>query len=299
MSPRKYPKHKPPILPDGGSQLILQCLGLSMPLVINDAEHSLDVVFVSIDFEVSRYEINKPGPPLVKEFGIAVLDTRRLNVTSPLSKASSITCLETGTIITKQFSTSHSSEDFVSCDVTDFRECIFAETFHVTQENLATTIKDCLMIQDMNFADKTVWRDVVLIGHSPKHDLQVIQRLGVDISSLVKVIGVVDTHLIARSIVRAEVISENATALVVTNFTLGAILTGLAIPHNKFDLHNAANDATLTLHAVLTFAVRSCNNQNLGNREKENLRQSRQLIQWELYERQHWVPKRTALGFFA
>ena len=128
-----------------------------------------------------------------------MLDTRLLEVNSPLSEASSITCPEAGTIITKQFSTFHSSEDFLSCDVTDFKECIFAETFHVTQENLAATNKDCLMIQDINFTDKTVWREVVLVGHSPKHDLQVIQRLGVDISSLVKVIGVVDTHLIARS----------------------------------------------------------------------------------------------------
>jgi hypothetical protein len=37
-----------------------------------------DVVFVSIDPEVSRHERSKPGAPLVREFGMATLDARRL-----------------------------------------------------------------------------------------------------------------------------------------------------------------------------------------------------------------------------
>lgn len=166
MAPRKYPKLKPPIPPDGGYQLTAQYLGLSSPLDIKPddimaTEPSLDVVFVSIDLEVSRYEKGKPGAPLVKEFGIAILDTRLLRSSSPLYKASSI-APETGAIVTKQFSTSHSSQDFILCDATDFKECVFAETVFVAQEDLATTVKDCLRIRDTKFSDKTVWRNVVV-----------------------------------------------------------------------------------------------------------------------------------------
>lgn len=45
---------------------------------MTDFDPSLDIVFVSVNIEVGRYERSKPGTPVVEEFGIATLDTRHL-----------------------------------------------------------------------------------------------------------------------------------------------------------------------------------------------------------------------------
>lgn len=95
-------------------------------LELRDLDPSLDVVFVSIDLEVSRQEGGKPGVPLIKEFGIATLDTRHLKFLGSPSAAT------TKSISTLQFSTSHASKDFLDCDFTDFKECVFAETLFVS-----------------------------------------------------------------------------------------------------------------------------------------------------------------------
>jgi hypothetical protein len=59
----------------GGLQHAEQFFGLRG---IQDFDPSSDVVFVSLDLEVSRQERSKPSAPLAREFGIAALDTRHL-----------------------------------------------------------------------------------------------------------------------------------------------------------------------------------------------------------------------------
>lgn len=121
----------------------------------------MDVVFISIDPEVSREEKGKPGAPLVREFGIATLDTRHLNPQeSPFVARKHI--------LTFQFSTSQASKDFLDCDVTNFKECVFAETLFVLQEDLPTTISQCLSLRDENSPESSVLRNTILVGHSLK-----------------------------------------------------------------------------------------------------------------------------------
>jgi hypothetical protein len=150
---------------DGGLQHAEQFFGLRH---IKDFNPSLDIVFVSIDLEVSRQEISKAGAPLVKEFGIATLDTRHLRcLSSPFVATKSISTL--------QFSTSHASKDFLGCDFTDFKECVFAETVFLSQTNLPTTVTKSLRIQDDTSPDSRALRNIVIIGHSTKTDLKILR----------------------------------------------------------------------------------------------------------------------------
>jgi hypothetical protein len=178
----------------GGLEYAEQFLGLRD---IKDFDPSLDAVFVSIDLEVSRQERGKPGTPLIREFGVATLDTRHLKfLISPFPTTKSI--------LTQQFSTSHASQDFLGCDFTDFKECIFAETFFVAQKDLPATITNCLRIKDNSSLDCRALRNIVIVGHSPKSDLKILQRLGVNIYEVAPILALLDTHLMARNLFKAN-----------------------------------------------------------------------------------------------
>lgn len=102
--------------------------------------------FVSIDLEVSgrdRISFLRQGlVPHVRELGIAILDTR--GIFTPEAWPSS----RTSEIETHQFSTSQASSDFQDCDVTDFAECRFAETFRISQDQVAPTLNRYLRLQN-------------------------------------------------------------------------------------------------------------------------------------------------------
>jgi hypothetical protein len=119
----------------------------------------LDVVFVSIDLERGWIDEQSTKAPPIKEVGIAKLDTRELITAKSKHPTSKL-------ISTTQFSTRHSSAEFKDGDdSTGFRECLFAETFLVAQENVAQTIANSLRIQDDNSSDPLCFRNIVLVGH--------------------------------------------------------------------------------------------------------------------------------------
>ncbi|PMD19439.1 hypothetical protein NA56DRAFT_542732, partial [Hyaloscypha hepaticicola] len=135
--------------------------------------------------------------PLVREFGIATLDTRHLRCLASPFPASKI-------ISTLQFSTSHPSEDFIDCDFTDFKECGFAETVFVPQADLPTTITESLHIKADTSPDPRTLRNIVIIGHSVKTDLKILQRLGVNVHEVAPVLAILDTDLVARNLLGAK-----------------------------------------------------------------------------------------------
>jgi hypothetical protein len=270
----------------GGLKYAEQFLGLQD---IKDFDSSLDPVFVSIDLEVSRQEKGKPGAPLVKEFGVATLDTRYLkSLISPFPITKSIS--------TQQFSTSHASQDFLDCDFTDFKECVFTETLFISQADLPATIAKCFCIKDDSSPNSCALRNIVIVGHSPKGDLKILQRLGVNVYEIAPILAILDTHLMARNLFKANSIFQKDTT---PSFNLGALLVELKCPYENSDLHNAGNDATFTLHAMLMLTIRSSKNREMSLIEKENLERLQALVQIELYECQRWKPTRAALGFYA
>jgi hypothetical protein len=283
MASLKQKKRDFGIARDGGLQHAEQFLGLRD---IKDFNPCSDIVFVSIDLEVSRQEISRPGAPLVKEFGIAALDTRHLKcLASPFVATKSISTL--------QFSTSHASKDFLGCDFTDFKECVFAETVFVSQTDLSTTITKSLRIHDDTSPDSRALRNIVIIGHSTKTDLKILQRLGVNVYEVAPVLAILDTDLVARNLLGAN------SSTPMTSFKLSAVLAELKCPYESSDLHNAGNDATFTLHAMLMLVIKSSESREMGLIQRENLERLRAVAQMELYEGQRWKPTRKSLGFYA
>ena len=191
MALLKHKKREFGIARGGGLQHAERFLGLRD---IGDFHSSSDVVFVSIDLEVSRQERSKPGVPLVREYGIATFDIQHLSLSSPF--------VATKSTLTLQFSTSHASEDFLDCDFTDFKECVFAETAFVTQTDLANTIIASLRVEDDT--NPGALRNIVIIGQSIKTDLKILQRPGVNVYGAVPVLAISDTHLIARNLLGAN-----------------------------------------------------------------------------------------------
>lgn len=280
----------------GGLQHLTRVLRLS-------DEHlrsTQDAIFVSIDLEVSRHERSaasndKSYIPHVKELGIACLDTRHVfAVENPSCEDSRLTgsssgdvsglncTTETHSISTNQFSTSHSSKDFEDCDITNFKECVFAETFHVHQRDLAATIIRYLRIQDSAHFDTI--RKIVITGHSINQDWNIIQRLGVDINRVAPVMAVIDTHSLSRHIIKDA-----------PGFSLSAILTHLQCPYNSYELHNAGNDATYTLYIMILLAVKWAAGKDLAQRELANVKRLQEFMETELKARR-WEPLRRALG---
>lgn len=288
MASLKQKKRDFSIACHGGLKHAEQFLGLRD---MKDSDPILDVVFVSIDLEVSRSERGKPGTPLVKELGIATLDTRHLK-----SLVSSFTV--TKSISTQQFSTSHASRDFLDCDVTDFKECVFAETFFTEQRDLPTIISKCLCIQDESSPGFRAFRNIVIVGHSIKSDLKILQRLGIDVYGIAPVVAILDTYRMIRNLFKTDSVFLSSTAPM-TSFTLGALLTELKCPYERSDLHNAGNDATFTLHAMLMLAIKSAESREIGFIERKNLELLKALAHVELHECPRWKPTRIPIGFYA
>ncbi|KAH8755720.1 hypothetical protein F5883DRAFT_570625 [Diaporthe sp. PMI_573] len=252
--------------PDGGLEAFKQLLRLSD----SPSTFPRDAIIVSIDLEASggqrnTLRVNRKQVKGVREVGFAVLDTQSIFPSSPDSQPTlppieitnekstkSLSASQQHPLIsTQQFSTSHASEDFEDCDITDFRECFFAKTRHVAREDLVDTITRCLQFQQDIPAFGL--RTVVIVGHSPQHDLEIIRRLGVEMSS--PVAAVLDTHRLSKSILGAGSPATKHHSPI-QKYALTDILTELGVAHSWHHLHNAGNDATYTLYALLRLGIR-------------------------------------------
>jgi hypothetical protein len=241
-------------------------------------------IFVSIDLEVSRHEraafLRNGSVPRVKELGIATLDTR--HIFAPVTKATQTTFIET-----HQFSTSQASSDYEDCDFSDFSECSFAETFRISQDQVASTLNRYLRVKDdMSDDDADKLRQIVLVGHSIQRDLLILQAKGVDVMNAV----ILDTHLLSHNI-------SSKWTTKPTNFALSGVFTYLECPYSMHELHNAGNDATLTLHALLRLALKFSDGQQVVSAEKANIRDTLRLfVNNEISQARRWKPIRRPLG---
>lgn len=273
----------------GGQKSLKQAMRLFQ--LLENKQHPMaqqHPLLVSIDLEVSRGERaatlkQQCHMPYIKELGIAILDVE--NIFTPPTPPE-----HPRMIVTHQYSTEHASEDFEDCDFTDFHECVFAKTVRIRQVDIIPTIKRCLQVPDFDpnptLSDsKQKLRPILLVGHSNKHDLNILQRLGLDKCSY-PIIGILDTHSMSRHI------------LAPGQFTLGAVLGRLGCPYEAHELHNAGNDATYTLFAVLLLAVTWADQQQ-EQQATQTQEDNRQRI-WAFTNHEirapRWGPVRRALG---
>ncbi|KAK3934073.1 hypothetical protein QBC46DRAFT_359267 [Diplogelasinospora grovesii] len=248
----------------GGLNHLERILGLlqdSGPLCSSDA------LFVSIDLEVSRDERSKllqsSDRPLVKEYGVAILDTRDIGG-----------CTD-GIGLHQLISTRHYStrplERPRRPNRVAIRECIFAHTNQVDPYELPSIIAQSLCVRDAKApSPRTCFRNIAIVGHSVKHDLRILQRLGIDILGIAPLLVILDTHNMAR-----DVLGPTSTRLgsraPISSFTLAAVLAEIGCSYDEAELHNAGNDATYTLFALLGLAVRSSLARTLNDAESAKL----------------------------
>ncbi|KUI72149.1 hypothetical protein VM1G_08086 [Cytospora mali] len=236
---------------------------------ISPSKPPLDAIIVSVDLETSgskgkTLQVNRKEVSGVREIGFAILDTRVLFPPLPRQKAfkgSMNESLEESNphmISTHQFSTSHASEDLEDCDNTDFEECVFSRTRYIIQDNLNDTIARYIQFPEDTTArctkDTTGLRAVVIVGHSPERDLEIIRRLGVSINRIAPVAAIIDTYRLSRYILGPD--SPLGKSAPLQKFALWNVLTELGVPYNWYDLHNAGNDATYTLYTLIMLAAR-------------------------------------------
>jgi hypothetical protein len=89
-----------------------------------------------------------------------------------------------------------------------------------------------------------------------KRDLRIFQRLGIDVLEIAPLVIILDTHNMAR-----DVLGPSSTRLSgrapISSYILGALLTEIGCRHDENELHNAGNDATYSLFALIALAIRS------------------------------------------
>lgn len=266
------------LAPDGGLSYLDQFLGHNNGEVLPP----LDVVFVSLDLEVSRSERNKSRNnkayrPFVRELGIASLDTRDIFTDEKIPSELGSQPL----IRTRQWSTFNASKDFEKCDVTDFRECVFAETFQLGQDQVAPSFASCVQIKDSRPAKPHDLRNIILVGHSVKGDIDIIERLGLDIQATAPITAVIDTHLLSRAILGSSA----------RGFSLSAVLNELKCPFNPWELHDAGTYATYTLYVMIMLAIRRTETLNIPSSISANAQHLRAVARAEMSEgHSRWKP---------
>ncbi len=151
------------------------------------------------------------------------------------------------------------------------RECIFTHTNQVDPDELPSIIAQSLRVEDAKVTlPPTCFRNVVIVGHSVKHYLRILQRLGIDIRGIAPLVVILDTHNMARDILGLTSTRLGGRAPI-SSFTLSAVLIEIGCPHDEAELHNAGNDATYTLFALLGLAIRSSQARRLNDAESMRL----------------------------
>lgn len=247
---------------------------------------SLDAIIVSVDLETSgikrkkptseqkrglgrkgswvrylRYPRHVPPPPLPwqKVFNESMNERMNERMKESMSEGwPELPKPKPPMISTQQFSTSHASGDFEDCDTTDFKECIFSRTRYIAKDNLNDIIARYLQFPEdttnQDTKDTIGLRTVVIVGHSPERDLEIIHRLGVSINRIAPIVAIIDSYRLSKYILGSNLPLGKYTPLQI--FALSNVLTELGIPYSWYDLHNAGNDATYTLYALIMLAAR-------------------------------------------
>jgi hypothetical protein len=105
---------------------------------------------------------------------------------------------------------------------------------------------------------------------------------------------IIDTHELAHEVFGK---TDDRPA----RFTLGGLLSHMQYPFTRRELHNAGNDATFTLHAMLGIALmheETSNRRDISEKERENLQLLRLFIEREVSHGRRWKPIRRALGAY-
>ena len=211
-----------------------------------------DLVFVCIDLEAYEHDHRK-----ITEVGIAILDTRKLTAPKTSITGSLIAPGDGGVVWNNSIQASHLrvSENFNLVNKSFITGCPenfnFGTTSVLPQARIKTYLKHVLTTGELPPSNKTAStrattpskpRRIILVGHNLSADLSYLRTLdipGRTLDNLSMVDNNVDTQRLASS-------KKHPIAL-------SRLLMALDMPHEH--LHNAGNDATYTLQAMVAMTV--------------------------------------------
>lgn len=204
----------------------------------------LDVVIISVDIEA--FERNHS---IITEIGIATLDTRDLHTVSPGTNGKEwFALIRARHFLIKEYTHLVNTAFVHGCpDKFDF-----GKSEIIALGDAPKAVADCFkppfsspapQASTATSSTEEPKRNIILLGHDPNQDIAYLQKLGYNPLNLSTLVEVLDTGVIYRALAR-----EPSTR------SLGHILYELDIA--GWNLHNAGNDATYTLQALLAMSVR-------------------------------------------
>ncbi|KAL8688136.1 MAG: hypothetical protein Q9224_004965, partial [Gallowayella concinna] len=216
-----------------------------------------NVVFICVDVEAYEKE-NRP----VTEIGISTLDTNDLIGVSlgecgsawmKKIRARHFRIKETAHLHNTEFVAGCAERfepEFGASEWISFKEApqviasCFRPPYSRPVESLngeSLTNGDAIANANKEYVEK---RQIVLVGHDVRNDIDYLRKIGYDVSTLSNIIEALDT----ADLYRAWKHHQNPTKL-------GSILMDLEMV--GWNLHNAGNDAAYTLQALLGIAISS------------------------------------------
>ncbi|KAH6687142.1 hypothetical protein F5X68DRAFT_261383 [Plectosphaerella plurivora] len=199
-----------------------------------------DAVIVSIDIEVAE-----GSSSTVYEIGISILDTRELAKVAPGEEGRAwFALIKSHHLLTYEWRACRNSKYVKGCpDMFNFG---ISETPMEADlpKRLMAIIKQHIYPDGVNDNDWELHRPLVVIGHGFSSDTAFLKNMGVDLRDIYSFGTVIDTQHI-----------DQITNDIVQPRSLSTLLNELVIKHSY--LHNAGNDATYTLQALITMAVKT------------------------------------------
>ena len=248
----------------GGLKHLERLLGLH-----EDGTLSTDAIFVSLDLEFvsDRKLLHLPDEPVITEIGLASLDTRHI---TSLSLSSNLS-----TLINTQFYRVLGQPLSKSAKTKNKKECVFTKPRTITRDLISATTIQALNIYDDGCTQK---RDIVLVGQSIKLDLKILQRLDTNVFDLAPIVTTIDTYLLARYTLPP--FNPNIRLQPDQDFSLSGILSQLGCRPSQAEFHNAGNDATFTLYAMLLLAIKNATSRTaeLSPSERRRLKTLRSCV---------------------
>ena len=208
---------------DNGLQLLQESVGLRP----SESQELDKPVFITIDLEYLSNSKQDSNQNLNSQVSVAILDSRDL-ISSPPQIA----------ISTYNFVTGSPSY----CAATT-KKYLFGKTITIHQRDILSNLE--------SLAPRT--RNVILVGHDIRNDLQVVRLLDFNLHTSIR--GILDVGRIASKILPNIPIR------------LSSILSELRCPLQN--LHTAGNDVSFTLRVLLLLAIREYSEKEVNSNHQE------------------------------
>lgn len=209
---------------------------------------------------------------VLTEIGVSILDTDDITSLPPKEGAAGwFAAVKHRHLRVSEYEHIRNST-YVSGDPTAFQ---YGKSESIKSEDIFQSLEEVFSLVEQNKENTDSARKIVLVGHGIQGDIDVLKKRGIDLTNSPHIIDTLDTqdlwYAINGGYVNRQAGLEN-------------ILLNLDISYSKSDLHNAGNDAALTMSAFLNILLLESTNpgRSVGFPIYENAQEGRAIEQDEL-----------------